>query len=593
MVNGSNIALGRSALILVVACCILIGSASPGKAGGLSLSPDELDYIAGRTSLRAASIDGGAPLHYRNSRGEIKGIAVSVLDEIAAMTGLMIEYELYNSIAEAVNSGAEILFGVTGEYAPPGVVLSKPYLESEAVLYYSSSLDPKQLSDKRFAAIRGGTLPEGITEEHAIYFNNREDAIRAVDRGEADYGHANEYSLAFYTLQDGYKNIVTIPTGKEGRAYCMGLTGKDGTLLSIINKSIEAIDEHRMQTLILDVAAQVEKRITLSAITDAYGRTIAVLIMAVIAALSFSAVSNLRSRNRYRIRNKIYRVLSRISNEYLFEYNIRSGHLDISGKFDQLMDVQGKKKVGDLLLETRDTINNSCTGDNISTIKLPFQDGSIGTFKIICSVIRDDLDRPHAIVGKLIDISAEVMERERLVYQLQLDGLTGLYNAAAAKKMISSSMKRSDRKGMDAFILVDCDNFKNINDTWGHLKGDRVLKDIGESLRHAFRQTDIIARIGGDEFCVYMHDLPSAEPSRSKCRQLLRHIDQLNEHFRVTISIGIALLDGESTYSRLFEQADQALYIAKRKGGAQIAVHRGSEPQRSPDPAIAERLRRQ
>ncbi len=335
MMNSIRKRFNMTVLGLVVVLSVVVGPFLAANAEKIYLSGEEQDYIAGSKVIKAASIEGGAPLHYRDSKGKIKGIAVNVLDEIALMTGLRIEYELYDSISDALNSddAIDILFGVTKEYAPPYVILSKPYLESETILYYNSSLDPKQLENKRFAAIEGGTLPEGIKEENTIYFNNREDTISAVETGKADYGFGNAYSLAFYTLQNDYKSIVTIPTGKGKRAYCIGLIKEDPVLLSVINKSIEAIDKNHMQTLILDVASQVEKKITFPMLLEVYGIWIAGIILLAVVVLTFTVLSSVRAKNLYKMENRKYKLLANISNECLFEYIISSKTLEISDQF--------------------------------------------------------------------------------------------------------------------------------------------------------------------------------------------------------------------------------------------------------------------
>lgn len=107
------------------------------------------------------------------------------------MTGLSFQYQLYDSLAEMLKVDADIAMLVSKEYQLPKLVLSLPYLNTETILYYNSSLNPNELDDKRYAMIIGGTLPEGIKEENAIYFNNREETFDAVNEGRADYGFAN------------------------------------------------------------------------------------------------------------------------------------------------------------------------------------------------------------------------------------------------------------------------------------------------------------------------------------------------------------------------------------------------------------------
>lgn len=563
----------KNILLPIIIFCLCLGAALPVKAM-INLTKEEWDYLSGVTAIRAVSIDGGAPLHYKDSKGEIKGIAVQVLNEISTMTGLAIECELYDSIEDAAKSDPDILFGVTKEYAPPGTILSKPYLKSETVLFYNSSLDPNQLDDKRYAAIEGVILPKGIKEENTIYFNNREDTFTAVDMGKADYGFGNAYSLAFYTLQEGYKNLITVPTGKEEREYCLGLIEEDEKLLSIINKSIEAIDENRMQTLILDVASQVDRKVTLSMVADAYGKEIASIVLLIIVVLLFSVLINIRSNNRLKMENRKFHLLSFISNECLFEYDIKSDLLKPSEEFSKTIDLYGKKSaITNLIKDALDTSNNTNSWRNVSTIKLPLADGSQGVFKMVYSNIYEGNKKLTSVVGKLIDISEEMEEKEKLIFKSQLDGLTRLYNATTSKNLITKSIKNRDEGSVDAFIIIDCDNFKDINDTYGHLKGNLALENISKALRLTFRQTDIIGRIGGDEFCIYMHDIPSASFVHLKCQQLIKLIKELNKNFKVEVSIGIAILDEESTYETLFKQADDALYLAKSSGKGQIVIY--------------------
>lgn len=128
---------------------------------------------------------------------------------------------------------------------------------------------------------------------------------------------------------------------------------------------------------------------------------------------------------------------------------------------------------------------------------------------------------------------------------------------------------------MDAFLMMDCDGFKSINDTFGHLAGDQMLKNIGKCLTCSFRSSDIIGRVGGDEFVVYMKDVPSVDFVLRKCRQLRRLIRTMGGSTPLSISIGIAFVKSETAYEDVFRMADEALYQAKKDGGNRITVYTG------------------
>ncbi len=560
----------KAIALLIISLLLMTGMASQEK-GRLLLTQEEKAFIAEKKELKAASIDGGAPLHYRDSNGEIKGIAVRVLEEIAERTGLLIKYELYDTIEEAFNSDPDILFGITSQYSLPGMILSHPYLKADAILFINSSLDPNDLSDRKYAGIKGGALPKGIKEKNALYFDSREETLDAVEKGKADYGYGNVYSVAFYMLQNGYKNILSIPKGIEEREYCIGLLKENPILLSIINRSIDTIDERKMQNLILDVASGIDRKITLEMILEIYGKEIFIVVFLSLGVLLASVIYNVRAKKRLRMQNMRHELLSRISNEYLYEYFTFNHELKLSEKLIRLLGEKGNLDEAISIFEKTLLHTNLKEGGHI--IRLPLADGSVGVFKSVGSGIYDGKGKLYSIIGKLTDVSKEAAEKEKLISKSQLDGLTNLYNAATAGELITGRMNSKPEDENDAFILVDCDRLKETNDEFGHLAGNRVLKNIGNGLRLAFRKTDIIGRIGGDEFCVYVKNIPSSDFVISRCRDLNEIFRDMNSDVAFSVSIGIAFVDKKCTYEDLFQKADEALYKAKRSGGAYVALN--------------------
>lgn len=560
----------KKVILTIIGLFLIMRTAMPVEAEW-SLTQEEKAYIARGTVIKAVSLDGIAPIQYTDANGEVRGISKRVLEKISDMTGLIFEYKLYDSLDEAFKSDSDIFFGIPNNYAPTDMLLSRPYLKSETILYINSSLDSEQLDDKIYAAVKGSALPEGIKEENAIYFDTREESLDAVETRQADYGYGNAYSVAFYTLQNGYKNIVTIPKGKESREYCIGFLDDNEILLSIINKSISAIDENQMQNLILDVTSHIDRKITFSMIMDAYGKKIFIVIFAVMSILLFSVISNVRVNNKLRMQNRRYEVLSHISNEYLYEYFVKLNHLELSEKCIQLFGTHETFNEATSIL--KDILSNNNIDGQTSMIKLPLANSKMGVFKVINSSIYDNQGILDSIIGKLIDISEEAAEKEKLIIKSQVDGLTGLYNAITTKEFIVERIKNKDKHKIDAFILMDCDKFKDINDTFGHLIGNQILEHIGKSLKLSFRNTDIIGRIGGDEFCVYIKDIPSVDFVQEKCQQTSIIIQKTIEDLYVSVSIGIALVNEEKSYEDLFKKADDALYQAKRNRRAKIVIY--------------------
>ena len=126
-------------------------------------------------------------------------------------------------------------------------------------------------------------------------------------------------------------------------------------------------------------------------------------------------------------------------------------------------------------------------------------------------------------------------------------------------------------------VLIDLDHFKQVNDTYGHTVGDRVLAGLASLLRRRLRQTDTIGRYGGEEFAVLIDDLKKAEAVRLMNRLLeefshFEHRAPSGKSFYVTFSAGIAMLNRNMSLGQWIEAADKALYVAKNEGRARVCA---------------------
>jgi len=161
--------------------------------------------------------------------------------------------------------------------------------------------------------------------------------------------------------------------------------------------------------------------------------------------------------------------------------------------------------------------------------------------------------------------------RERLSHEASHDALTGLFNRGAYDMLMESV----DSLHM-ALILADIDYFKQINDTYGHDMGDKILKRVAEVLKQSFRSVDIICRFGGDEFVVVMTRVNSTMKD-----MVVRKMKQANDTLKspkdglppVSLSVGIAFADRENPSGDIFKDADTALYRVKEAGGNGCQVY--------------------
>ncbi|MEG0108996.1 MAG: sensor domain-containing diguanylate cyclase, partial [Lachnospiraceae bacterium] len=188
-------------------------------------------------------------------------------------------------------------------------------------------------------------------------------------------------------------------------------------------------------------------------------------------------------------------------------------------------------------------------------------------------------DKSIRMIAYRKNIDQEKRREFRLLEGVQRDGMTGLYNKQTTEELISSLLEEDQgTKNQHAFLMLDIDNFKQVNDTLGHSMGDHVITELAAELKAQFRENDIVGRIGGDEFAVLMKHMDSVAALKSKMERLCKKINNKDfgaeKSYYITCSIGVALYpkDGE-TYSKLFERADQALYYTKEHGKNSFYVH--------------------
>lgn len=181
----------------------------------------------------------------------------------------------------------------------------------------------------------------------------------------------------------------------------------------------------------------------------------------------------------------------------------------------------------------------------------------------------DFIKKPFSVKELLARIQ-HVKLQEKIRAMSITDELTGLYNRRGFFTLAERDLKIANRhKKKMFFIYADLDNLKEINDTFGHLRGDMILIETAKILRETFREADIIARIGGDEFIVVLIDTTEAdaETAISRLRKNIDiHNEKRNRSYKFSISTGIACYDPEfpSSIVELLDHADKSLYEKKR-----------------------------
>lgn len=170
-----------------------------------------------------------------------------------------------------------------------------------------------------------------------------------------------------------------------------------------------------------------------------------------------------------------------------------------------------------------------------------------------------------------VRLKEQRLVREHLQQAAMMDGLTGILNRGTAENQIIRYLKQEGKDKPHAVFLIDVDCFKAVNDTYGHIIGDSILRELARHLKECFGPSDIIGRMGGDEFIVLFKDCRTIEMIQKQTRRLLTPLCYTDSKNGVTvpftISVGISRYkeDGE-TFIELYQHADDALYHTKQNG---------------------------
>ena len=212
----------------------------------------------------------------------------------------------------------------------------------------------------------------------------------------------------------------------------------------------------------------------------------------------------------------------------------------------------------------------------MSVIATPIrtQDRILGAFISFSSATRTMGQADMESAAELADFTAIVVENARLFAEVQrsatTDSLTGVFNTRYFREVLSREAARAQRYSTSlSLLMIDVDSFKMINDTFGHLVGDKVLLEIGHILQKTVRNTDLVFRCGGDEFGVVLPGT-SAEGAVHVAEKILQRVQagtilqMMGYAGTITVSIGVSDYQRGSHFEALVAEADQALYSSKR-----------------------------
>jgi len=303
--------------------------------------------------------------------------------------------------------------------------------------------------------------------------------------------------------------------------------------------------------------------------------------------------------NRTRIMKLLddYAVIDRQEGAMLFEYTFYPRKIEVYGDYERLIGKKFNTLKGEEVFEVYDIVHEddaSIRGrlheffdsdSNVfsSELRILHTNGEYGWFRLTGIMFRGYSGKCERFIGKIVNANRQISMEKNLVMRAENDLLTGILNKKTIEAKITESLARQHEGRNYIFFMVDLDNFKNVNDTLGHIFGDKAIADTAKVLTGIFHSNSHVGRLGGDEFAVFVIYDAFDEESLMKfivksaekiCAGNRREYTDGANTVNISSSVGIAIgpKDGQ-TFELLYKRADEALYASKNTGKDKYTIY--------------------
>ncbi len=306
-----------------------------------------------------------------------------------------------------------------------------------------------------------------------------------------------------------------------------------------------------------------------------------------------------RARELAQTSEKCFTVLAEQTNKAIFEWNFDRNEISFLSNFDKMFGKEGKAfavpdemiEAGVVHEEDRAAIEELFLsvkhGQRVSNVRLRLANGedAFQWCEISIAFVASQSGKLLRAVGFIEDIDERVKKEERLRRMSETDQLTGLNNKITTEYRIETVLMASEpQEDHHALLIVDIDNYKDVNDCFGHWYGDMVLAQLAAVLRAVFRESDILGRLGGDEFFVLLRDVGSLKVIEQKAKEICsgfrKTYSEQGKSVQISASVGVALYPRDGiTFEQLYQNADAALYNVKANGKDGQQIYDGARMQ--------------
>lgn len=315
--------------------------------------------------------------------------------------------------------------------------------------------------------------------------------------------------------------------------------------------------------------------------------------VSVVYILHYIIVKIARAKlENYRIKNSYFSMVIQQKQDILFQWNknkdtiiysanvykkyaiemVRKNFIKSIVNSENILD---KHKV--ILLEAINKFIDGSTYEQIE-VKLKKIDGDYSWVRVSCTAILNSYGKLSKIVGVITDIEDEKRKNEELTYKAERDSLTQVYNRGKFIELVDDYLNGIGKNKKSYLVMIDVDDFKIINDSLGHIYGDKALINLTNSLTNILNKYEFIGRLGGDELCIFIEGSYEKSDILKRADEIMNTIINTyvgeGKKINISASIGIAQYPKHGVnFKELYIKSDKAMYKAKKNGKGRYIIY--------------------
>ena len=568
----------------------------------ITLTQEEKSWLDQHPVIAMAPDPAWPPIEYYDDKGIYRGMTadyMALLEDRLGITFASNRHENWESVLSAMKDRKINM--ITAAASTPNrneyMLFTKPYLHIPTAIIVNKKvqgqLTMQDLKGKKVSVVSGYAVHEymksnypGIEVDPVL---NTLEGLRNVAYGKSYALVANAATSSYLIETEVMPNLRI--AGESGYTYNLALaTRSDWPLLNtILDKALDSITPEEHKAILRKWVSIAEKPwisvrlffIALSSITG-------VLFFVGVVAWNRQLTHKVEERTReLRATKENFKNLYKTALVGLFRSNIDGTKIYAANPaFAKLFGFESDIQVIEKFIPNKSHVDKTQIDELMERL---FKEGKVEEFEYLGRRLDGSIrnfilnaflyEEEGYIEGAILDIT-ERKKNDEIIRKLAMtDPLTGLANRNQFNTRLDEAIAYSNRfRQMIGLLLIDLDDFKPVNDNYGHLTGDKLLMHVAKILQDNFRKVDTAARMGGDEFAVILNGVQSREDAMHLAEKVLGHLTAtayIDEHtIQIGASMGLCFFpDDAGNVEEMLHNADKALYRAKELGKNQICFH--------------------